>query len=154
MGIKTLCVISCSKNKIWNKYPHIGPVPSKYVYTGEFHKKCQTYAKLVYPTEWIILSAKYGFLKPDDIIPETYNITFDDENSIQNDDLKTQIKAKKLDRYDQIVILGSKLYKEKIENLFSCDIVSPLIGIRNGIMKQRIINMIKEEIRGGLNEWE
>ena len=59
--------------KIWDINPFAGPTKAKYVYVGPFAKKCKEYAQKFYPSSWCTLSAKYGFLFPNDIVPGPYN---------------------------------------------------------------------------------
>jgi len=73
--IKVLCIIPCGNRKIWDKNPNAGPTRAKDVYIGPFAKKCKEYAEKFYLSSWCILSAKYGFLFPDDIVPGSYNVT-------------------------------------------------------------------------------
>ena len=65
----TLCIVPCGNRKIWGKYPDKGATKAKDVYIGPFTSKCGKYAMHFYPDSWYILSAKYGFLHPEDIVP-------------------------------------------------------------------------------------
>lgn len=144
--IKTLCIISCGKTKIWDKYPNIGPVKAKRVYTGWITIKYIEYAKLIYPSSWIILSAKYGFLYPNDVIFDTYDIRIDDKESININKLHNQIIDKELHNYDKIVILGSKMYSDVVISLFpDKDISAPLVGLKVGDIRHTIKELIKKE---------
>ena len=67
--MKTLCIASCGKSKIWDKQPQAGPMPARSVYVGPFSGACGRYADKFFPESWCILSAKYGFVLPDDLIP-------------------------------------------------------------------------------------
>ena len=73
--MNTLCVTPCGSKKIRDIFPEAGPTPARDVYIGPFAQKCQQYAQGFYPLEWCILSAKYGFLFPDDIVPGPYNVS-------------------------------------------------------------------------------
>lgn len=70
------------------------------------------YAERSHSGSWVILSAKYGFLYPDDIVSGSYNITFNDPktNLISIDELRKQVLRKGLDRYDRIIVLGDRNY--------------------------------------------
>jgi hypothetical protein len=95
-----LVIIACGKSKIWDKHPSAGPTPAKDVYTGwHFAADRRDAEKLGYD-DWMILSAKYGFIRPDSIIPEAYNVTFSDRstNPISVQDLGKQVKEQRLDR--------------------------------------------------------
>ena len=108
--MKVLCIISCGNRKIWDKNPNAGLTRARDVYIGPFAKKCKEYAEKFYPSSWCILSAKYGFLFPDDIVPGPYNVTFNDKrtNPISVEELSKQVKEKGLDRYEKILVVGGK----------------------------------------------
>lgn len=74
-------VIGCGKAKIWDKDPHLGPVPSQVAYTGGLFRLCRRYAELYYPDRWLILSAKYGLVLPDEPI-EKYDVSFKSANKM------------------------------------------------------------------------
>jgi len=76
--MKTLCIVPCGNRKIWDKNPNAGPTKVEHVYIGPFAKKCREYAMRFYPSSWCILSAKYGFLFPNDIVPIPYNVSFNE----------------------------------------------------------------------------
>lgn len=144
---KTVCVVPCGAKKIWNVNPGAGPTPAKDVYIGPFAKKCQEYARFFYPNRWCILSAKYGFLGPRDIVPGPYNVSFNDPKSrpISVDALAEQARERGLMVFDQVVVLGSKNYVTMIEEIFvGKEIKTPLkgatgIGVMMGWMNQAIM---------------
>lgn len=146
--MKSLCIVPCGKKKIWDKIPNAGPTMAKNVYTGPFAKKCREYAKKFHPDNWIILSAKYGFLAPDDIISGPYNVSFNDKSSIaiSTEELRKQVKEKNLDKYDEFVILGGKYYIEIIRSAFSeKEVFNPLDGCKGiGYMMAKLNELIKE----------
>lgn len=140
--MKTLCIVPCGSKKIWKKNPNAGPMKAKDVYIGPFASKCQQYAKHFYPESWCILSAKHGFLFPNEIIPENYNVTFNNKktNPISISVLKQQAKSKSIWKYEIIVILGGKEYEKIAKAIFSnVAIETPLKGAGGiGKMMQRI----------------
>ena len=73
MGV--LIIVSCGKRKICDRDPIAGPQKAEDVYTSGYFKKNQEYA-LSFGNDWMIFSAKYGFIPPDFIISENYNVTF------------------------------------------------------------------------------
>lgn len=73
--MKRLCIIPCGKKKIWDIHPDTGPIRAEDAYLSPFHQACERYAKAFFD-EWVILSAKHGFLRPDDTVPENYDVTF------------------------------------------------------------------------------
>ncbi|MCL0100686.1 hypothetical protein M1N80_02600 [Peptococcaceae bacterium] len=144
--MKVLCVIPCGNKKIWDKKPDAGPQKAREVYIGPFASKCKEYAEKFYPSSWVIISAKYGFLFPDDILSGSYNVTFNDKstNSITIEELKYQTEEKGLYDYDKIIVLGGKNYVRIVKNVFqNKEIYSPLsdckgIGYMMGKLKDAI----------------
>jgi hypothetical protein len=133
--MKELCIVPCGSRKIWDKYPEAGPQKARDVYIGPYANKCIEYAERFYPDSWVILSAKYGFLFPWDIVQGPYNITFNNKktNPIDIDKLAIQIKAKKLVDYQRLIILGGEEYIKMAELAFpGCEISIPLKGLRIG----------------------
>jgi len=140
--MKTLCIVPCGSRKIWDKNPFAGPTPAKDVYIGSFAKKCQEYARTFYSDSYVILSARYGFLWPDDIIPSNYNVTFNDLSTrpITIPEMKKSAVTKKLLDYDQIVVIAGRNYFEMAKQVFPGKIVrNPLKGCSgNGVMEHRM----------------
>ena len=132
MDNRKLCVVVCGKKKIWDENSNIGSVKSKDIYTGPFTRKCIEYAEKFYKNSYCILSAKYGFLYPDEIIKGPYNECFHQKksNPISKNILILQIMSKKLNEFDKIIILGGKYYTNLIKDLFpQQDIINPLKAV-------------------------
>lgn len=148
--MKTLCIVPCGNRKIWDKNPKAGPTKAEYVYIGSFAKKCREYAMRFYPSSWCILSAKYGFLFPNDIVPGPYNVSFNDRktNPITTNGLSAQVKEKGLDSYERIVILGGKTYVEMANEVFSSkEILTPLSDCKGiGYMMGKLNDAIKRGV--------
>ena len=131
--MKSLCIASCGSKKIWSKNPKAGPTKAKDVYIGPFAKKCREYAEKFYPSSWYILSAKHGFLLPDDVIPGPYNVSFNKKitNPISLKALSKQSIDKKLDKHENIVVLGGKNYTEIAKQVFvGKTVLNPLSGCK------------------------
>ena len=148
--MKTLCIVPCGNRKIWNKNPKVGPTKAEFVYIGPFAKKCREYATRFYLSSWCILSAKYGFLFPDDIVPGPYNVSFNDRKTdpITIKELSAQVKEKELDNYKRITILGGKNYVEMANEVFSSkEILSPLSDCKGiGYMMGKLNDSIKRGV--------
>lgn len=146
--MKTLCIVPCGMGKIWDKYPNAGPTIARYVYIGQFAVKCREYAETFYPASWCILSAKYGFLFPDDFVEANYNVTFSDlkTNPISLDTLAQQIAPKGLNCFDEITVVAGKNYVNVIKNLMpNLKIETPLSGCKgNGYMVKKMNEAIKQ----------
>lgn len=119
--MKSLCVISCGKRKIWDRNPTAGPTKAREVYIGSFAAKCREYAERFHPESWCILSAKYGFLSPEDIIAGPYNVSFNKRqtNPISLQKLASQVGNKRLTGYRRVVVLGGRHYVKMAKILFS-----------------------------------
>ncbi len=133
--MSVLCIVQCSDRKIWDKHPDMGAVRARDAYTGLLTKTAIIYAEKFHKNSWVILSAKYGFLKPDDIVPGPYNVTFKRKSTgpINVEELIRQAQEKNLYRYDIIVVLGGKEYAEVVKRVFpNKKIIEPLKGLRYG----------------------
>ena len=132
--MKTLCIVPCGKRKIWDRNPEAGPTKAKDVYIGPFARKCREYAGKFYPKSWYIISAKYGFLKPLDIIPEPYDVSFQSKksNPINLEKLKAQAVKRKFGRYERIVVLGGRNYSDMMGKIFESKRIDvPLSGCKS-----------------------
>lgn len=131
--MKSFCIVPCGNKKIWSKNPKAGPTKAREVYIGPFAKKCREYAEKYYPSSWCILSAKYGFLLPDDVIPGPYNVSFNNKktNPISLQDISRQLVKKNIDKYKRIVVLGGKNYAEIAKQIFiGKTVLNPLSGCK------------------------
>ncbi len=143
-----LVIIECGKSKIWDKHPDAGPQKASVAYTGLYFKTNRRFAESR-GCDWMILSAKYGFMMPDFVIPESYNVTFTKPfpRPISVQELRQQVKELGLERYDKVTVLGARAYVEKVEESFVgtyATIEAPFAGSRMG-EQMHMIN----EILGG-----
>lgn len=144
-----ICIVPCGKMQIWDKNPNLGPTKAKYAYIGPFASKCREYAEKFYPESWCILSTKYGFLFPDDVVPGPYNVSFTDKksNPISSEELRKQESAKKIDRYDHIIVVAGKDYTNMIKSIFTDkNVYNPISNCKkSGFMMQKLKNAIENE---------
>lgn len=117
--LRKLCIIPCGSAKVWDKNPNAGPQKAKDIYTGIFAVACQRYAASFYD-HWVILSAKHGFLCPNDVIPESYNVSFikPSDETISNEELRNQARKKELLNFNEITVLGGKHYVDRAMKVF------------------------------------
>ncbi len=144
-----LCIVPCGSMKIWRRCPYAGPTKARDAYIGSFARTCIEYAERFYPNSYVILSAKYGFLFPDEIIPEDYNVTFNDPktNPITVEELRKQAVEKGLMKYDEIVVVAGSNYVNIVKRVFpDKKIIAPLRGL--GGMGS-MISAMKKAIREG-----
>jgi hypothetical protein len=115
-----LVVVGCGKEKIWDRYPDAGPTPAKDVYTGPYFKLNRRYAEHL-GWDWLILSAKYGFIRPDFVMPGNYNVTFKNPatHPVSTDELRRQLFQLQLGRYDLVIILGGQDYIGRVKEAFA-----------------------------------
>lgn len=117
--MERLCIIPCGKAKIWDKNPNSGPTIAMHAYKSTLHYYCQSYAKRFF-NDWVILSAKHGFLFPNDIVPENYDVAFQSNHPqiIDTRELKCQVTEKQLDSYSEIVVLAGAKHQKIVEQIF------------------------------------
>jgi hypothetical protein len=133
--MKKLVVAQCGGRKIWKDDASIRLIKAKDAYTSTYFKKQRAYAER-FGDSWVILSAKYGFLDPEDKI-EDYNVTFKKKSTqpISTDKLAEQVKRKKLGSFDEIVVLGGKEYLDSTIQAFAgtgVKISAPFKGLSIG----------------------
>ncbi|MFD1039073.1 DUF6884 domain-containing protein [Virgibacillus byunsanensis] len=146
--MKQLSIIPCGRKKIWDVDVHMGAVPTKKAYVGTFHKLCRNYAEK-FTDQWVVLSAKHGFLLPEDIVNQNYDVTFNHKSSeiISYNALQEQVTNKGLDQFDELIVLTGKKYKKVIygsfNNSVSCSF--PLLNCSGiGYMQQVLKNAVQE----------
>lgn len=135
-----MIIIPCGQGKVWDRNPEAGPTPARDAYTGAPFKANRRYAECFGDT-WIILSAKYGFIAPDYVIPEAYNVTFKKRstNPVSVSALREQIRQLGLNRFQTVICLGGKEYRAIVREAFAnepTDIVFPFAGLPIGKMMQ------------------
>jgi hypothetical protein len=131
-----LVIVPCGSAKIWDKHPAAGPTPARNAYIGAPFKVNREYAER-FSDRWVILSAKYGFLAPDDIIPGPYEVTFKRRSThpISADALRAQVSERAFDRFDEVIALGGVDYRIRVEEAFSgvsAAVRFPFAGMRLG----------------------
>lgn len=146
MGISVLVIVPCGKKKIWNVNPEAGPCEARDAYRGPLFKVCREYAEK-FADRWVILSAKYGFVDPDFIIPENYDVTFKDPktNPVKVEQLRKQAEKMGLNEYDKIVVLGGKEYINVVTKVFPASkLIAPFKGLPLGKMMQAVKKAISK----------
>lgn len=115
-----LVIVPCGRSKVWSKRPEAGPTPAADAYTGAPFTVNRLYAEAS-GGDWVILSAKYGFLRPTDIIPGPYEVTFNLPRTgpIAVEALRDQVSRMGLDRYAEVIGLGGKMYRAAVESAFT-----------------------------------
>lgn len=132
-----LVIVPCGQGKIWDHDPQRGPAPAREAYTGAPFKVNREYAEH-FAEQWIMLSAKYGFIAPDFMIPGPYNITFKKPSTgpVSLATVRQQVRDQHLERFTTVVGLGGKEYRAMVEQAFAGHPVTvcfPFAGLSIGL---------------------
>lgn len=144
-----LVIIACGKSKIWDKHPDAGPTAAKDAYTGSYFRANRRYAE-AQGCDWMILSSKFGFMRPDFVIPGNYSVSFKDTSSrpISVQQLRAEVTEQKLARYDEVTVLGGRDYIERVKAAFSATNAKVEAPFAGSAMGQQI-SMIGAILSGG-----
>lgn len=137
---RSLVIVPCGRSKVWSTDSSFGSVNAADAYTGTPFNLNRQYAER-FGDGWVILSAKYGFIPPNFVIPGPYEVTFNRKstNPIAHEQLRQQVRDQRLHRYSIVVGLGGKAYREAITAAFNDSgvrIVFPFAGLPIGRMLQ------------------
>jgi hypothetical protein len=137
---RVLVVVPCGRSKAWDAQPDCGPKVATEAYTGNFFKMNQTYAEC-FGDAWVILSSKYGFIRPEFVIPGSYEVTFKRRitGPVAVDVLERQVMELGLSRFKVVVGLGGIEYRSAVEAAFAGQPVSlmfPFAGLPIGKLLQ------------------
>ena len=141
-----LIIVPCGLSKIWHRHPERGAVPAKDAYTGNLFKLNRKYAEK-FGSEWMILSAKFGFIDPDFVISEPYDVTFSRPGTrpISACELKAQVNEIALNPNKLVVGLGGAAYRDAVQKAFDdtgMSLVFPFSGLPLGMMLQATKNAL------------
>lgn len=138
----TLVIVACGQQKVWHKQPLLGAVPARDAYTGPPFVLNRQYAER-FGDAWVILSAKYGFIPPDFLIPEAYEVTFKKQATgpVTMPALREQVRNQGLEDFTEAVGLGGVEYRLAIEAAFEGSGVAlrfPFAGLTLGYSLQAV----------------
>jgi len=147
-----LIVVPCGKSKIWDREPAHGPATARDAYTGTLFRLNRAYAEK-YGDRWLVLSAKYGFIEPDSVIPGPYDVSFKKKQSdpIGVESLHVQVAQLDLHEISTVVGLGGAEYRAKVRLVFGNQVASleyPFEGLKLGYMLQATKQAIDSGISG------
>ena len=102
---------------------------------------------------WLVLSAKYGFIEPDSVIPGPYDVSFKKKQSdpIGVESLHVQVAQLDLHEISTVVGLGGAEYRAKVRLVFGNQVASleyPFEGLKLGYMLQATKQAIDSGISG------
>ena len=116
--MSTLAIVQCGQRKIWDKHPDAGPTAAKDAYVSPYFKMNRAYAEH-FADQWVILSAKYGFLDPDTEI-RNYNVTFlkSSTHPISVDKLRRQVPQMRPCNFKKVIVIGGADYGRMVQQSF------------------------------------
>ena len=113
---KVLVVVECTKKKLG--YAKSTKTKAKNLYQGQIFKVARTYSESR-KFDYVIISAKYGLLFPDDVI-EGYDKVLRTREDVEA--IREQVEerlSKILPNYDTVLVIGGKLYRAALRNLWN-----------------------------------
>ncbi len=133
-GSKNLVILACSQKKAESTQK------AQDLYQGSLFKLGRRYAEINH-FDFVILSAKYGLIHPDDKIAP-YNQRLNNKKDVKKLQEKVLPQLKPMiDSYDRIITVGGKFYREVIEPL-DCDKFENIVdnrGIGGMLQKLKIL---------------
>lgn len=138
--MRSLTIIPCAQRKIWSKQPNAGPTPAADAYISAAFKLNRQYAE-AFGDHWLILSARYGLIEPDFLIPGPYDVSFNRPSSgpITIPEVQAQVQNLGLHAFPTIVALGGKAYRNVlIAALAPHPIQFPFAGLPIGKAMQAV----------------
>jgi hypothetical protein len=135
-----LVIVPCGQGKVWDNDPERGPTPAREAYTGAPFKVNRAYAER-HGDRWVILSAKYGLIRPEFVLPGPYDVTFKKRATgpVEVTALIDQIRERRLHEFARIVGLGGKEYRAAIGAAFApfgSAVEFPFAGLPIGLAMQ------------------
>ena len=114
-GDKVLVITECTKEKLG--YDSSTKTPAKKMYLGRLFKTVKEYSEGM-GFDYVIISAKYGLIFPDDII-EGYEKALQTKEDVKNIQSLVEEKIRSLLRnYDKIVVIAGEKYRDVLRNLW------------------------------------
>jgi len=143
--MKLLVIVPCGRSKAWDKHLELKGIKASEAYVSVPFRVNKAFAKK-FADMWMVLSAKYGFIKPDFIIPRNYDVSFGKPrtNPISLSKLRQQAKEKALGQYDVVIALGGKDYVDIVKEVFKgTRVIAPVKGLPIGLAMQRVKSLMR-----------
>src|SRR5690554_2987233 len=114
-----LVIVPAGSALIWGQNPAAGPTEAYHAYIGTPFKINRAYAER-FSDRWVLLSAQYGFIRPNFVIPGPYDTSFTKKstNPVHLDQLREQVTELKLDTFRVAVGLGGRKYRFIVDLAF------------------------------------
>lgn len=146
-----LVVVPCGCEKIWRRRPDAGPTPAASAYVGPPFKVNKEFAER-FADRWVVLSAKYGFIDPDFVIPGDYDVSFNKPATgpVSTARLKEQVREMGLHEYSRVIALGSGEYVSHVREAFAgtgAEVEAPTEGLRIGEAMRRVKELMGRGVR-------
>jgi len=110
-----LVITGCTKEKLG--YDASIKAPAKKMYQGRLFKTVRKYCESL-GFDYVIVSARYGLIHPDDVI-EGYEKVLRTKEDVKNIQPAVEMKLRPLlKNYDRIVVIAGKQYREVLNNLW------------------------------------
>ena len=112
------------------------PQPARNLYTSQLFKNASAYAEKI-SDEWFIISAKYGLVRPSDLL-EPYDVTLKDMSAFERSQWAQRIFSDLkpcLQNTDKVVMLAGVIYRKDLVQMIEglgCKVEIPMIGLRIG----------------------
>jgi len=114
-GQKVLVITGCTKEKLG--YGSSTKAPAKQMYQGRLFKTVRKYCETM-GFDYVIISAKYGLIHPDETI-EGYEKVLRTKEDVKRIQPLVEEKLRPLLKdYDKIVVIAGKQYREVLQNLW------------------------------------
>ena len=128
--VETICLVSCvgAKGAI--------PAPAKALYRSDWFIKARAYAEAI-GSQWFILSAKHGLIRPDEVIPP-YKQTLNTMGIADRRDWARIVQGqmdKQMPDAARIVVLAGQRYREFLMDYLRSraqTVDVPMAGLRIG----------------------
>lgn len=114
-GDKVLVVTECSKKKLG--YSVSVKTTAKDMYQGRLFKWVRRYCHVM-GFNYVIISAKYGLLEPDDIIGGYEKILKTEQDILDIQPIVEKKLGELLNEYDKIVVIAGEKYRKALYNLW------------------------------------
>jgi cytoplasmic iron level regulating protein YaaA (DUF328/UPF0246 family) len=120
-GEKVLIIIECSKEKLG--YTGSIKAPAKMMYQGRLFKTVKEYAETM-GFDYVIISAKYGLVFPNEII-EGYEKVLKTAEDVERIRPMVEEKLKPiLTNYKKILVIAGEKYRDVLRNLWDARFVT------------------------------
>jgi hypothetical protein len=149
MGVcefKEICIISCGAKKVWSMRADVQKtIAAKDAYIGPLFKKTRSFADRFFPSQWYIISDKYGLIKPDELIEE-YEISPEVIKTSKLFRALVDFQAHSFGIADvpNIITTSGKIHQHILSEVFpKSNITNPVFGLSQGKRMQKLAEILQ-----------